>query len=154
MYNRATEIADLVNLMLLNEGLPLLPSVSSLFDNLDRLTEDGVRSLSSALKGRVSFVPDMADASAYPVLIWPTKSGIKDALEGRTDLTPRCICERIFDTRRPKAHRQEPIQDILHKDVSLPRGGLQADEDISAMRESDNINYGPDVSSKGRMRSS
>ena len=75
MYNRATEIVDLVNLMRVNERLLPLDA-KELFDKDDALTASGRKALREALQGRVSHMT-YEDPASFPAALFPTDVGVK-----------------------------------------------------------------------------
>jgi hypothetical protein len=74
MYNRATEIVDLVNLMRVNDRLPPL-SLKDVFLGDDALTESGKKILRDALQGRVSHMT-YEDPASFPAAIYPGDAGV------------------------------------------------------------------------------
>ena len=69
MYNRAVEIVDIVNLMLANDGKPLL-TAKAVFDGDDVMTPSGREALGEAMAGRVSAMT-YEDPESFPALLWP-----------------------------------------------------------------------------------
>eukprot|EP00873_Tetraselmis_striata_P043915 jgi/Tetstr1/464179/TSEL_008984.t1 len=77
MFNRATEIVDLVNLMRVNDRAAPI-SAKDLFDKDDALTGPGRRALREALQGRVSHMT-YEDPASFPAALRPSDAGIKGA---------------------------------------------------------------------------
>lgn len=74
MYNRATEIVDVVNLMRANDRMQQLVA-RDLFDKDDCLTESGRKALRASLQGRVSHMT-YEDPAAFPAALYPTDAGV------------------------------------------------------------------------------
>lgn len=75
MYNRSTEIIDIINLMRANENLELLDT-KGLFEKNDRLTAKGKKEIREALKGRVSYMT-FEDPDAFPIHLTPSMAGVE-----------------------------------------------------------------------------
>lgn len=72
MYNRAVEITEIVNLMLVNDRHKTV-SAKDMFGPDDVLTADGRNTLRKVLQGRVSAM-NYEDPDSFPALIWPDQA--------------------------------------------------------------------------------
>lgn len=140
MFDRPQEIVALVNLMMLNEGLPELRS-EDVFDG-NGLSAAGRASLGAALVGRVSYVANQ-DPGEFPVMLFPSDAGVRGArwraptiaLDGR----PLSPSERLLASTAGYELFASPLSSEQARSYSLPE--VRAPRALRVAMQIENVCY-------------
>ena len=76
LYNKSTEIISLINLLLLNDGRPLLKD-EDVFDNHDNVTEEGKKILINKTRGYISYLRGENPIS-FPIRLYPKDDNVEN----------------------------------------------------------------------------